>query len=44
MEDNLGAYKIKLTEEDNSTIKKILDQFVISGDRYPAQIMGMLNL
>jgi len=44
VEENVGANKVKLTDEDNATIKKILDQFVIAGERYPAPGMALVNL
>jgi aryl-alcohol dehydrogenase-like predicted oxidoreductase len=44
MEDNVGAYKITLTDEDNAAIKKILDQFVVSGSRYDESSMTLLSL
>jgi len=44
LEENLGALKVTITDEDNAKIKKILDQFSVSGDRYSPAMMKSLNL
>jgi aryl-alcohol dehydrogenase-like predicted oxidoreductase len=44
MVDNLGALKVKLTDEDLVRIKKILDQIPISGERYVTSSMKYINL
>jgi len=44
LEENLGALRVKLTVEDYATIKKILDQLPVAGDRYSPAAMASLNL
>jgi aryl-alcohol dehydrogenase-like predicted oxidoreductase len=44
LEDNMGALKVKLTDEDNAVIKKILDQIPVEGDRYAPAQMKAVNL
>lgn len=41
-EQNMGALKVQLTKEDTEFIRKAIADTEIIGDRYPAQIMGML--
>ncbi|KZT55737.1 Aldo/keto reductase [Calocera cornea HHB12733] len=42
--ENVGCTKVALTKEDLDEIRKILDQFPVSGTRYPAYAMGGVNL
>jgi aryl-alcohol dehydrogenase-like predicted oxidoreductase len=35
LEENLGALKLKLTDEDNKRIRKAIDAREATGDRYP---------
>jgi len=44
LEDNMGALKVKLTDEDNAAIKKILDQLPVEGARYTPDGMKAVNL
>jgi len=44
LEENMGALKVKLTDEDNAAIKKILDQLPVEGARYTPAGMKALNL
>jgi aryl-alcohol dehydrogenase-like predicted oxidoreductase len=44
LQDNIGALKIRLTDEDNVVIKKILDQIPVEGTRYAAGHMDSLNI
>jgi len=42
LEENMGALGVHLTDEDYAVIKKILDQFPVTGTRYAS--MSALNL
>jgi len=44
LEENMGALKVKLTDEDNAVIKKILDQLPVEGTRYTPAGMKGVNL
>jgi aryl-alcohol dehydrogenase-like predicted oxidoreductase len=41
LEENVGALDVELTEDDLRRIDEVLPQ--VSGDRYPEQMMGLLN-
>jgi len=44
VEENMGALRVKLIDEDFVVIKKILDQLPVFGTRYTEAMMGSLNL
>jgi aryl-alcohol dehydrogenase-like predicted oxidoreductase len=43
LEENLGALRVVITDEDRKTIDAVLPQGAAAGDRYPAQSMGAVN-
>jgi aryl-alcohol dehydrogenase-like predicted oxidoreductase len=44
LEDNLGAANVKLSQDDLQTIDRLFPPGAAEGERYPAEMMQMLNL
>ena len=42
LEENLGALEVKLTEEEEREIRKVVDAAEVHGERYPEAMMGRL--
>ena len=42
LEENLGALEVRLTEEEEGEIRKVVDQAEVHGERYPEAMMGRL--
>ncbi|KAI9206763.1 aldo/keto reductase [Polychytrium aggregatum] len=43
LEENMGAVNVEITAEDKAAVRKILDSFEVSGTRYDAAGMSILN-
>jgi len=43
LEENLKAVDLKITPEELSEIEKVAPKNVAAGERYPAQMMAVLN-
>jgi aryl-alcohol dehydrogenase-like predicted oxidoreductase len=43
LDENIAALEIKITEEELSTINKLLPKGIASGSRYPETMMSLLN-
>lgn len=42
LEENMGALKVKLTEEDVAEVRKLVDGAEVHGSRYPEAMMSLL--
>lgn len=42
LEENMKALEVKLTEEEEREIRKVVDEAEVHGDRYPEAMMGRL--
>ena len=42
LEENLGALRVELTEEEEREIRKVVDEAEVHGERYPEGMMGRL--
>jgi len=43
LDENVAALNIKITEEELSSINKLLPKGIVSGSRYPESMMNLLN-
>jgi len=44
LEENVGASKVHISEEENKEIRAVLNEFTVVGERYPAAMMQSLSL
>ena len=42
LEENMKALEVKLTEEEESEIRRVVDEAEVHGERYPEAMMGRL--
>jgi len=44
LEENVAAFKVHLSDDETKEIRKLLNEFTVVGDRYPAAMMKAVSL
>ena len=42
LQENIGAYNVKLTAEDIAEVRRLVSAANVTGDRYPATLLATL--